>query len=341
MDSANFAVDFTNQVVSSELLIKFGDDYWTAFGEGSLIGGPNFAGSYDFVAFDDGTVNGGFGSFSGFFTDINATPLSVGLGYELTVDGADDIATGVVAFGSPNEAAIPPVGQINSAVSVGSESSVVSMDAGALIETSGSVRSLEGEFSSVQAPVAADSSVVNRNEGSDPISGFKWGRWEQGFANVQGGASFNLAAQNLHYVVETQPEPPTVFLPTTGTVEYTLAGNTDPTDNLGNVGVLGHAQFQANFDTSTISSSLDISVNSNVWNASGTGSLTSGARFQGSYGSVLINGSTGGTGSFAGSFTGTGPGRDPVGAGMVYMLQDGGASTFVHGAAVFGYPQTP
>ena len=46
-------------------------------------------------------------------------------------------------------------------------------------------------------------------------------------------------------------------LPITGSANYTLIGNTDPTDGNGNVGFLGSATLQADFTNQTVSSTLN------------------------------------------------------------------------------------
>ena len=73
--------------------------------------------------------------------------------------------------------------------------------------------------------------------------------------------------------------------------------------------------------------------------ASGSGDIISGApMFAGVYGNVSVNGQTGGTGSFAGFFTGPPGDGVPPGAGLGYSLNSG--TTTVSGAAAFGNPTT-
>ena len=120
----------------------------------------------------------------------------------------------------------------------------------------------------------------------------------------------------------------------TGTATYTLVGNTDPTDNQGNVGVLGTANFAADFTNSTVTSSLQLGINGQNWSAEGgTGSITA-TLFNGLYGTVSVNGvSTGNSGSFGGAFGGFGTNGIPTGAGLTHQLTNG--TSTVSGAAVF------
>jgi len=193
---------------------------------------------------------------------------------------------------------------------------------------------------SAQSTTFAIGSAENRNAGFDPISSIKWGRWGGGLAtqSTNGGAAANLdlANESLHWVVVSQDEVvPTQVI--TGSASYTLVGNTDPTDNLGNVGVLGSANFSADFTNSTVESSLQLGINEQNWTASGTGDITANL-FNGLYGTVSVNGAAGGNGSFGGAFGGFGASGVPTGAGMTYQLSNGTAT--VSGAAVFNNSTT-
>lgn len=210
------------------------------------------------------------------------------------------------------------------------------------------------------APVTggvADYSAVaeqNVNQGFHETTHLRWGRWSTGVANVVDVAnadshSQDLTNQSLHWIYGPESFQPQA-LPSTGTATYQLVGNTDPTDNLGHIGFLGSASFSACFSCSntqpngqsglgTVQSTLDLSVNSQVWSASGTGTIfTQTPLFAGNYSSVSVDGNAQGTsGSFAGFFTG--PSGMPAGAGLAYTLVNGSAT--VSGAAAFGSPQAP
>jgi hypothetical protein len=186
-----------------------------------------------------------------------------------------------------------------------------------------------------QSVTYAIGAAVNRNVGFDSNSSIKWGRWGNGIAtqSTNGAAPTNLELDNqsLHWVVVSQDEVvPTQVI--TGSASYTLVGNTDPTDNLGNVGVLGSANFSADFTNSTVESSLQLGINEQNWTASGSGNITSNL-FSGLYGTVSVNGVADGSGSFGGVFGGFSATGVPAGAGMTYQLSNGTAT--VSGAAVF------
>jgi hypothetical protein len=178
--------------------------------------------------------------------------------------------------------------------------------------------------------------ATNQNVGFDSVSNIRWGRWAQGVSTqtVDGvSGDLDLTNESLHWVIVDANETiPTQVV--TGTATYTLVGNTDPTDNQGNVGVLGTANFAADFTNSTVTSSLQLGINGQNWSAEGgTGSITA-TLFNGLYGTVSVNGvSTGNSGSFGGAFGGFGTNGIPTGAGLTYQLTNG--TSTVSGAAVF------
>ncbi len=138
-------------------------------------------------------------------------------------------------------------------------------------------------------------------------------------------------------------------MPIAGTASYTLIGNTSPTDNFGNTGVLGAATFDADFTNMLVDSTLVIDINGASWTAAGQGSIGAAAQlpahlFQGIYNNVTITDPTGtaiGSGSFSGFFSDSGPASDPTfpgGVGLTFSLQDQGGTVSVSGAAAFGNP---
>ena len=175
--------------------------------------------------------------------------------------------------------------------------------------------------------------AANFDEGFDPGTGLRWGRWHGGVAN-QGSGTLDLSSASLHWIYA--PESGVAMQAITGSRSYTLVGNTNPTDSAGAVGFLGDATLFANFTNQTVDSTVSVGFgdvaggNGVLWQASGSGSLVAGsALFQGTYSSVSVNGSTTGTsGGFGGFFT---PNADA--AGLVFELTNG--STFVNGAAAF------
>lgn len=169
------------------------------------------------------------------------------------------------------------------------------------------------------------------NQGFDPVAELKWGRWSGGIATVD-GSSIDLSNSSLHYVVAPQEDVSQII---TGSAEYLLVGNTDPTDNQGNIGILGDTQLLADFTNMTVQSDLLLSIDNSVWEASGTGEINA-ALFNGLYDTVTVNGAVGGSGGFGGIFTGFADGL-PAGAGMNYNLVNGGST--VNGAVIFNRAQ--
>jgi hypothetical protein len=172
------------------------------------------------------------------------------------------------------------------------------------------------------------------NLGYDPDTGIAWGRWYAGDAQFESstGSTNNIGLTNasLHWV--TSPDQTqSIALPSSGSSSYTLIGNTNPTDNYGNTGVLGAATLNANFTNMTVDTTLDIGINNQVWNATGsaipintTGGFTGGLN-------VDVDSTYPGTGSAAGFFT-----NNAEGAGIGFALEaDTGLPTTVNGTAIF------
>jgi hypothetical protein len=169
----------------------------------------------------------------------------------------------------------------------------------------------------------------NVNLGFDRDTGLRWGRWTGGTA--EGASGIDLTTASLHWIYAPSTLSPTLEI--TGSRSYTLVGNTDPTDQAGNVGFLGDATLFADFTNQTVDSTVtvgfgDVAGGGTLWEAAGQGSIASGT-FEGSYTSVTVNGSaTGTSGEFAGFFT-----SGAAAAGLTFNLSDG--VTTVDGAAAF------
>lgn len=185
--------------------------------------------------------------------------------------------------------------------------------------------------------------------GSDSMTVMRWGRWAGGTTDIVlsdgSAADQDLVRQSVHWVAGPAWST-SVAMPITGVANYSLIGSTSPTDNLGNVGVLGNATFRADFTRMLVNSTLLVDINGASWTAIGNGNIGTAAQlpahlFQGVYDNVAVGGSAGGNGVFSGFFTEPGPTSDPAfpgGAGLTYSLQDITGSTAVSGAAVFGNP---
>ncbi len=220
-----------------------------------------------------------------------------------------------------------------------------------ILDDNGDVTGFEVDFA---GRTGADTAVfdigtaTNVDTGSDAMTVMRWGRWTGGSASittVSDGANnqVDLASQSIHWLSGAERGIPS--MPVTGVANYALIGSTSPTDNLGNVGTLGSATFQADFVNMLVTSTLVIDIAGSTWNASGRGDIGTGLpahMFEGIYTNVSVDGIGGGGGSFSGLFSEPGQTADPSwpgGAGLTYSLQDAQGSSVVSGAAVFGNPQ--
>ncbi len=222
-----------------------------------------------------------------------------------------------------------------------------------VINSDGELVDFIGTFPDVGGPLAARYSTdpanpyAHRNVGFDPAVNIRWGRYEGGAVRVQlenGDTRFieladadGVLRQGFHWIASGIVEQG-VGLPSAGSRNFQLFGDTDPTNNQGDVGVLGAASLQANFTTQSVSSSLSLGINGRVWDATGTGSLGSAVSsqtpshvFAGSYDSVTIDSTAGGSGDFAGFVT-----NGAAGAGLSYVLSSPDSSPeIVSGVASF------
>ena len=133
-------------------------------------------------------------------------------------------------------------------------------------------------------------------------------------------------------------------MPITGAADYTLIGNTSPTNNFGDVGVLGSASFFADFTNMQVSSALDLTIAGSLWVASGTGAIGGAGlpahQFNGFYNNVTVDGISTDFGFFSGFFSEPGNTPDPDlpgGVGLTYSLSDD-VGQWVSGALTFGDP---
>jgi len=199
--------------------------------------------------------------------------------------------------------------------------------------------SFDGSTVVPEADFAIDT-ATNTNVGLDPNTGIRWGRWSGGESTVNGAgqsSAFFVTDTSLHWVVGPSENAAPV-LPTTGTANYQLVGNTDPTNNMSQTGVLGNATLQADFGMSTVNTTVDLSIAGSAWNAAGSGTI-GGVGYNGTFGTVSVSGQTGnGQGEFAGFFSGDTGGGPPSGSGMGYRMTDPNGSQTVNGTATFGNP---
>ena len=222
---------------------------------------------------------------------------------------------------------------------------------GYALDGNGNLVRFLGNFPTGSVPLAATydlgtASVVNA--AGSPVAVLRWGRWSGGEmgVNVNGTPStVSLTQQSLHWILSGNADAAPV-LPRTGSVVYTLAGGTNPTDNAGNVGTLGTASLTADFTNNLVASTLNLTIAGNTWTASGSGPIGAQAglpahQFGGIYNTVQIDPIQGtGTGTFGGFFSGpaTGAGGAPAGAGITFNLNDSLGLLQVNGAAAFVAP---
>jgi len=220
-----------------------------------------------------------------------------------------------------------------------------------MLDGNGDVTGFESRFvgrTGADTAIFDIGTAANVDTGSDSMTVMRWGRWTGGSASITtvsdgSNTPVDLGSQSLHWVSGADGGIPS--MPVTGVANYTLVGNTSPTDNLGNIGTLGSATFQADFVNMLVTSALVIDIAGSTWSADGTGDIGNGLPahlFQGIYGTVSVDGIGGGTGTFSGLFSGPGPAADPSwpgGVGLTYSLQDAQNSSVVSGAAVFGDPR--
>ncbi len=180
------------------------------------------------------------------------------------------------------------------------------------------------------------------NQGGDAVTGIRWGRWSNGVISVaasDGSSSrdLDLGAGSLHWISDGS----TPTLPKTGSLDFNLVGNTNPTDNQGNVGTLGTANLSADFDAQTVDADVSLSMDARneIWDASAQDIdiNSADATFDGAFDNVTITDTTDqstmqGDGDLSGFFTGDGNGI--TGAGMGYSLENG-TDTTISGAAAF------
>ena len=197
-------------------------------------------------------------------------------------------------------------------------------------------------FSTLLADQVAQLSIgtaSQKNLGYDVVSGFRWGRWSNGTAIIN-GANLDLSQQSIHWLTNESFDP-SIALTKTGQVSYSLIGNTDPTNNHGERGILGNATFSADFTNQTVTNELLIGISGLVWRAVGQGSISNGfSAFSGRYDQVEIDAVAGGSGQFSGFFSSSKTADNfPTAAGLVYSIMNPSAEDIVSGTVVFSNPK--
>lgn len=338
LNGAVLAADFTAQQVSTTLSLDINGVNWLASGTGPITAGTvRFGGTFNGVLID-GRVPGS-GEFSGFFSAGPTTPdqlSGVGLSYQLR-DSLQQLGTvsGVAAFvpGTGQAPQAPAVFR-DVAYSVGtfagssySTGSATDTAAQLSVDASGNLTSFFAPITSRGAGTIGIGTASTANTGANAATGIRWGRWQNGVVNVTVPPSptttSDLGSGSLHWIAGTgYGAAPAI--PQTGTASYTLVGNTDPTDTLGNVGTLGAASFSADFTARTVSSALSLTIGGHGWFVSGTGTFGANSTlFSGTYNQVGVDNLIDGQGSFSGFFTVPRIGGGTVpGAAISYSVLD-------------------
>ena len=350
LGAGTLVADFTAQQVSTALSLDVNGYNWFATGSGTLEAGTaHFNGAYTNVLVDGRVA--GTGAFSGFLSAgaLASDQLSgAGVSYWLSQQQLGTVS-GVLAFiPGPTQPLVPPMVVRDVAYAVGNIDGG-SVGSGAAINTrtqlaldaSGNLIAFDAPVP--RAPVGSFNIGVasNANAGIDAATGIRWGRWEGGNIDVttppDPSSSNSLTGQALHWIIGNESGgPPT--LAQTGTANYTLIGNTDPTDTLGNVGTLGAVSFNADFTNRTIASALTLNVAGQTWYASGSAAYTTGDHlFAGSYDDVRIQNLVRGQGTLSGFFTAPriGSGTTPGAALSFNLSEASGQLGVISGVAAF------
>jgi len=187
--------------------------------------------------------------------------------------------------------------------------------------------------------------AIIEDYGHDPATGLSWGRWSNGNIaktlrttenNIIESLDYNN--QSLHWVQGMEGSN-NIQLPITGTRNFTLIGNTRPTDNFGNIGTLGSASLFANFDNNTVDADATLSINQQLWRGGQQGiSLDSSTgSFLGNQLNVEVIDATGSTNGTGGQISGGLTTSPTNGGAFSYSLDANinGQETSVNGTAVF------
>lgn len=178
----------------------------------------------------------------------------------------------------------------------------------------------------------------------------RWGRWSEGTAqreNITGNTeSVDLSDRSLHWVASDMPNE--TVLPSTGVAHYSLHSATSPTDTTGNIGELGSATLNADFNAQTVSTEVELTINNQQWNAAGSGTMgnENGYGFGGDFNTVTSipideSGSSSrvepieGSGEFAGVFGTPDSEGQPLGAAMTYEIENDSDTRIINGAVIF------
>ncbi|HEU4624216.1 MAG TPA: hypothetical protein VFS52_05600 [Steroidobacteraceae bacterium] len=336
LNAAVFSANFTTQQVATTLSLDIDGLNWFASGSGDIAAGTvRFDGTFGNVLID-GRVHGS-GELEGFFSAGPMTPdqlNGVGLAYQLRDDSGElGTVSGVAAFVPGRDAAPVPVTvsrDVAYAVgNVGMHTQLVGTASDSLAQlfadSTGNLGAFAAPFDGAKNTVFRLNQGTVVNAGFDAATGIRWGRWDgtNFYVTSPGHTTLkaDLSAQSLHWIAGNGYGAAPV-IPLSGTADYALVGNTDPTDTLGNVGTLGAASFSADFTNLAVHSALTLTMAGRNWFARGSGTFNANSTlFNGTYDTVSIENVVTGSGNFSGfvTFPRIGAGR-VAGAGLTYSI---------------------
>ncbi len=294
---------------------------------------------------------------AGFVSGLTAAPIAISSSAAVTSSEDSDSPEPVVVKEAVNESGetisleagndIPDVEQPTPTPPTGVSGRVATTFAGDLLSATGAEANIELNGNGTLRAFTANDTVYTQgtanpnNRGFDADTGLYWGRWSNGAATVTNSEGVEVERfddRSAHWILTTNEVTP--VLPSTGEAEFSLVGNTNPTDNQGHTGVLGSASLSADFNAQTVDADVNLTIANRTWDAEAEGVALNGeaATFAGDFDSVEItDNDTGreseGSGSLEGFFTADDQGEID-GAGLVYTLEDA-EGVEVDGAAAF------
>ncbi len=231
--------------------------------------------------------------------------------------------------------------------------------AGITLDSGGGLRaytayagSQSGTGANIVGGTAADLTTVTIGSGTTIVLG----RWVAptsfGFGSGNGGTGGSVGG-SVHWAYGGAGFPSYLSDVLTGTVSYTRAGATNPTNQLGTVGTLSTAMLDVNFTARTLNAVLGVTINSGAGAAAGSWTLTANnvpftfnAFFASGSRVVVTNGSGASSAShlrLGGSIEGSFVGNTLNGAILGYALFDqtsasGGDFQRINGVVAFSGP---
>ncbi len=183
-------------------------------------------------------------------------------------------------------------------------------------------------------------------------TGIEYGRLGGSAISLVGTSSGSIAlgSAGMHWITALTPTPPYLPEALTGTASYRLDGSTHPTDGTGTLGTLNNASINANFTNQSVNATVNVTVASNNWVATGTNMPMRGESFDGSSPCTVSCGPQQGAGTVSvtlnsaaagGNLNGRFVGPNADGAMLSYNFYDtasafnsvGGVAAFVNNGA--------